>query len=87
MFQQFLATLASIIEDFARVDTVPLVTISDDVWARWNTVFESWKSGDLPDPIISKTDSGIPRYPLTRSDIKDLVGLRQEDIAKLPTLS
>ena len=51
LVQQFLATLASIIEDFARKDTVPLVTVSNEVWARWNTVFESWKSGDLPDPI------------------------------------
>ena len=49
---------------------------------QWNTVFESWKSGDLPDPITGETDSKIPRHPLTRSDIKDLVGLRQEDIAE-----
>ena len=69
-------------EDFARKDTVPLVTVSDEVWARWNTVFESWKTGDLLDPITGETDSRIPRHPLTRSDIKDLVGLRPEDIAE-----
>ena len=82
LVQQFLATLASIIEDFARKDIVPLVTVSDEVWARWNTVFESWKSGDLPNPITGETDSGIPRHPLTRSNVKDLVGYRSEDIAE-----
>ena len=41
LFQQFLAILASIMEDFTRKETVLLVTVSDDVWARWNTVFVS----------------------------------------------
>ena len=57
LVQQFLTTLTSIMEDFARKNTVPLVTVSDKVWARWNTVFESWKSGDLPDPITGETNS------------------------------
>ena len=35
-----------------------------------DTVFKSWKSGDLPDPITNETNSRIPRHPLTRSDIK-----------------
>ena len=62
LVQQFLATLASIVEDFGRKDIVPFVTVSNEVWARWNTIFESWKFGDLPDPITDETDFGIPRH-------------------------
>ena len=36
----------------------------------------------FPDPITCKTNFGIPRHPLTRSDIKDLIGLRSENIAE-----
>ena len=55
LFQQFLATLASIMEHFPWKDIVPLVTVSNDEWAWWNTVFES--------PVIFLTQSYAKRIP------------------------